>query len=344
VEHSEKPPRSGTIEISVVIPVRDEEDSIRALLYVLLRQTLPPAEIVIADGGSIDTTADIVEEIIRSGAPINLIREKAGLPGRGRNLAIARARSDWIAFTDAGNKPAPDWLEALARKVTENSAVDVVYGTYAPVVDSFFKECAAIAYVPPPFEREGGLVRPCSIVSALMRRKVWEAVGGFPEDLRSAEDLLFMRRVEHARFTIARTSKAIVYWNIQPNLWRTFRRFVTYSRHNIRAGLFAEWQGRIFIYYALIAASTAKVFFLGPRGLFGPPILWLLFMIARATAALYRNRKSYPASYARNFARLCLLAPIIATLDAGAFVGSINWLLRDKLRLIGSRGQDESRG
>lgn len=344
MEHAVKPPNSNAIEITVVVPVRDEEESIRILLDGLLSQTLLPNEIVITDNGSIDATADIVEEIINSGAPIKLIREKEGLPGRGRNVGVAHARCDWIAFIDAGNKPAPDWLEALARRAGKYSAVDVVYGTYEPVVDSFFKECAAIAYVPPSFASDDGLVRPRSIVSALMRRKVWETVGGFPEDLRSAEDLVFMRKVEQAKFNIARTSEAIVYWNIQPSLWRTFRRFVEYSRNNIRAGLFAEWQGRIFIYYALIAASTVNHLAIGPRALFGPPILWFLLMIARATMALYRNRRSYPASHARNLVRLCLLVPIIATLDAAAFIGSINWLLGDKLRQKGSRGQDESRG
>jgi glycosyltransferase involved in cell wall biosynthesis len=344
VQHSDQLSSSGPIEISVVVPVRNEENSIRALLDGLLGQTLPPAEIVITDNGSIDATRDIVEEIANCGAPINLIREKEGLPGRGRNVGVAHARCDWIAFTDAGITPAADWLEALARRAGKYSTVDVVYGTYDPVVDSFFKECAAIAYVPPPSESEDGLVRPRSIVSALMRRQVWETVGGFPEDLRSAEDLLFMRKVEQAKFNIVRTARAVVYWNIQPNLWRTFKRFVEYSRNNIRAGLFAEWQGMIFIYYALIAASTASHLALGPPALFAPPVLWLVLLTARATRALRRNRKNYPASQARNLARLCLLIPIIATLDAAAFIGSINWLLGDKLRLNGSRGQNESRG
>jgi glycosyltransferase involved in cell wall biosynthesis len=344
VEHSVKPSAPNAIEISVVVPVRDEEQSIRILLEGLLSQTLPPNEIVITDGGSIDATREIIEEFIGRGAPVKLVRERDSLPGRARNVGVENARCDWIAFTDAGNRPAPNWLAALARKGSESSAVDVVYGTYEPVVDRFFKECAAIAYVPPPFESDGEFVRPRSIVSALMRRKVWETAGGFPEHLRSAEDLLFMRRVEQAKFHITRTSGAIVYWNIQPNLWRTFRRFVAYSRNNIRAGLFAEWQGPIFIYYALLAASTFTAFVFGPRALFVPPILWLLFLIARATKALRRNRKSYPASYARNFARLFLLVPIIATLDAAAFIGSINWLLGDRLRLTGSRREDDSRG
>ena len=344
MEQSDQLSISGPIEISVVIPVRNEADSIRALLDGLLSQTLPPAEIVITDSSSIDATTEIIEEFIRRGAPIILIREQAALPGRGRNVAVANSRCDWIAFIDAGNRPAANWLAGLAQKASKGSAVDVVYGTYEPVVDSFFKECAAIAYVPPPFASAGGLVRPGSIVSALMRRKVWETVGGFPEDLRSAEDLLFMRRVEQAKFNVVRTSEAIVYWNIQPSLWRTFKRFVTYARNNIRAGLFAEWQAPIFLRYALIATSIVPAVFLISRWLFVPLLLWLLFMILRATKALRRNRQSYPASHARNLARLCLLIPIIVTLDAAAFIGSINWFLGDKLRLTGSRGQDESRG
>jgi len=83
---------------------------------------------------------------------------------------------------------------------------------------------------------------------------------------------------------------------------------------------------------------------LSSRWLSAPPVLWLLLLIVRATKALRQNRKSYPASHARNLARLCLLVPIIATLDAAAFFGSINWFLGDKLGLTRSRGQDESQG
>ena len=182
-------------EISVVVPVLNEADSIRLLIEGLLNQTLPPQEIVITDAGSTDGTADVVEEFIRKGAPVKLIRESFALPGRARNVAAANAKSEWIAFTDAGIRPEPSWLEALFRKAETDHNVDVVYGTYEPEIRTFFEECAAIAYVPPPNRVDGGMARPYSIVSALMRREVWESVGGFPEDLRSAEDMLFIRRV-----------------------------------------------------------------------------------------------------------------------------------------------------
>jgi glycosyltransferase involved in cell wall biosynthesis len=336
VLHSDNPSDTDAFEISVVIPALNEEASIRQLLEDMLSQTLKPAEIVITDGGSTDKTGEIIEEFITAGAPIKLVRVTKSMPGRARNLAVAESRCQWIAFTDAGITLKPDWLEALTAKARENSA-DVVYGTYEPIIDSFFAECAAIAYVPPPFESDGGTVRPRSIVSALMRRQAWETVGGFPEHLRSAEDLLFMNQVEQSGFTSARTSRAKVYWHIQPNFWRTFKRFAEYSRNNIRAGLFSEWQQTIFLYYALIAATTLSAAFLGLRGLIIPPAVWLLLLLARAAKSLYQNRKAYPAGFLRNLARLVLLVPIIATLDAAAVIGSVNWLLRDKLGLIGSK-------
>jgi len=66
-------------------------------------------------------------------------------------VGARNSNSKWIAFTDAGTRSAPDWLASLAENLGDGSAVDVVYGSYEPVVDSFFKECAAIAYIPPPF-------------------------------------------------------------------------------------------------------------------------------------------------------------------------------------------------
>ena len=350
MNNPELSPRPEPIAISVVVPVRDEEESIGLLLNDLLTQTLKPHEIVITDGGSTDATIRIIEEFINDGAPVRLVREHDSLPGRARNVAVQNARGDWIAFIDAGIRPVPEWLESLAQKILDDSTTDVVYGTYEPVVDTFFTQCAAIAYVPAQSASEDGLVRPRSIVSALMRRKVWEFVGGFPEDLRSAEDLLFMQRVQQANCKTVRASRAVVYWWIQPTLWLTFKRFVEYSRNNIKAGLFWDWQGRIFIYYAILALPTYRILTLNANGtikfdplaLLVPPLLCILLLIIRAAKALRRNRKTYPAGFARNVARLFLIVPIIAVLDAASFVGSISWLLRDKLRLTG--GAHEPRG
>ncbi|HBB97272.1 MAG TPA: hypothetical protein DC054_17990 [Blastocatellia bacterium] len=322
-------PRLNSIAISVVVPVRDEEKSIRALLDGLLSQTLPPNEIVITDGGSVDQTRAIIEEFIQRGAPVRLFTDNDSLPGRSRNIGVRNARNDWIAFIDAGIRPTTDWLQALADKVINQPDAEVVYGSYEPITDSFFEECAAIAYIPPPTTTDEGPVRPYSIVSSLMPRKAWEQAGGFPEHLRSAEDLLFMNRVEAAGFRIVRAPHAVVHWSIQPGLWKTFRRFVVYARNNIRAGLWKNWQAPILRRYAILFVLALPAIFFGARWLVVPVALWIGLLSARALRALWQNRVCYSAGWLRNCFRFIVIVPILATLDLATFVGSGLWAARD---------------
>ena len=325
------------MKISVVVPVRNEASSIRALLDGLLGQSLRPAEIVITDGGSTDATVEIISEYVERGAPIQLIREGAALPGRGRNLAAARATSEWLAFIDAGISPEPDWLELLATRARFGD-VDVVYGSYEPVTDTLFKRCSAMAYITPPTEIEGKFVRSRSVVSLLMKRSVWLAVGGFPEDLRSAEDLLFLNRIEQGNFRIAHAPAALVHWQVQSTPWLTFKRFVTYARNNARAGLWQHWQAAIFKRYFLLLVSALPAVALGSWWLLIPVLLWVSMLAARAAVAVWRNRNCYPATLSNNLAHFLLLVPIIVMLDAATFVGTLQWVTKDRLRTVTAGG------
>jgi glycosyltransferase involved in cell wall biosynthesis len=320
------------MKVSIVIPVRDEEHSIRELLDSLLAQTRPPDEIVITDGGSVDATPQIIDEYISKGAPVRLIRAGAALPGRGRNLGAAQASHEWLAFTDAGIRLANNWLEALTTKAEEDNSIDVVYGSWNPVTNTFFKQCAAIAYVPPPSSHNGTITRPRFIASTLLRREAWQKVKGFPEDLRSAEDLIFMDRVENAGYRYIFEPRAQVYWDLRPTLWSTFKRFVVYSRNNIRAGLFRQWQSTILVRYGVLVALALAALVIEPRWIWFVIALWLLMLAARAAVSIKRNRVCYPASFLQNIARGAMVMSLLAVLDAAAIIGSIQWLLLDWFR------------
>jgi glycosyltransferase involved in cell wall biosynthesis len=314
--------------ISVIIPARNEAESIRTLLESLLNQTLTPAEIVITDGGSTDATPSIISEFIDRGAPVRLVRETDSLPGRSRNLAAAAAVNEWIAFIDAGTQPEANWLAALAARAQGD--VEVVYGAYEPVADTLFKKCAVMAYVAPPVEIQGKLTRSRSVASLLLRKTVWETAGGFPEDLRSAEDLLFLNAVERKNFRIAHAPEALVHWQIQGTLLGTFKRFVTYARNNMRAGLWRQWQAPIFRRYALLLASALPAWWFGPRWLLVTLLLWLSLLAARAVVAIWRNRFCYRAGIFENILRLLVLMPILGVLDAATFIGTLQWALTKK--------------
>ena len=320
------------MKVSVVVPVRDEERSIRELLDSLLAQTRPPDEIVITDGGSTDATPQIIEDYIHRGAPVRLIRAGAALPGRGRNLGAAQASFEWLAFTDAGIRLAHNWLETLIARAQSDDSIDVVYGSWSPVTNTFFKQCAAIAYVPPPSSHTGTITRPRFIASTLLRREAWQKVKGFPEDLRSAEDLLFMDRVENAGYRFVFEPRAQVQWDLRPTLWSTFKRFVVYSRNNIRAGLFRQWQSTILMRYGILAVLALAALIIEPRWIWFVIALWLLMLAARAAVSIRRNRVCYPASLLQNVARGVMVMSLLAVLDAAAIIGSIQWLLLDCFR------------
>jgi len=320
------------MKISVIIPVRDEEDSIRALLDSLLNQTLKPAEIVITDGGSTDATPRIISEYVKRGAPIRLLSEGAALPGRGRNLAAAQAANEWLAFIDAGISPEPTWLEFLAKRAQLQSDVDVVYGSYEPVTDTLFKRCSVMAALAPPVEIEGKLIRTRSVASVLMKRSVWQTVGGFAEDLRSAEDLLFMNEIEQANFCITNAPDALVRWQVQATPLLTFKRFVSYARNNMRAGLWRQWQAAIFKRYGLLLLSALPAFRFGAGWLLVTLGLWLSMLCARAAVAIWRNRACYPGSIFENALRMMVLIPLIAMIDAATMVGTLQWAVKDRLR------------
>ena len=235
--------------VSLAVPVRDEAETISQLVDSIRRQERKPDEVIFVDGGSRDSTVDILQQVCDHDPSFRLIRARRALPGQGRNIAVANARFDWIAFTDAGNRLEPDWLQQLIAVAESDPETGIVCGNFEPVIDSVFKQCAALAYVPSKVQREGELVRGPFIASTLVRRDVWHAAGGFP-DLRAAEDLIFLEEIERKNFKFKWASRATVHWEMQPDLRSTFRRFFLYSCVNVWAKRQRYWHYGIARVYA----------------------------------------------------------------------------------------------
>jgi glycosyltransferase involved in cell wall biosynthesis len=311
--------------ISVIIPVKDEAATIGMVLQGLLEQTYAPSEIVIADGGSHDRTCEIIRQFqASSSVPITLIEAGYALPGRGRNLAIAQARHDWIAAIDVGIRPPPEWLAELVAASHRHPEAGIIYGAGRPATDTYFTECAAITYTP----NGGHLSR--IIASALMHRDAWAKAGGFREDLRSAEDLLFFRAVKAAGILETTCDTAVVKWELQSSLAGTFRRFAVYSRSNLRAGLARDWQINVARFYLLLVAPLIVGLWIWPIVLLTPLILLLrtekrIFIWFRINAPkrLWRELLS-PL-------RVLTVTLIQLVVDAATFYGVWGWLNHDCL-------------
>lgn len=304
------------LEVSVVIPVRNEEQSLPQLIVSLQAQTLAPAEIVIVDGGSTDETVALARRLTAGDERFRIVEAGKATPGRGRNIGITTARHDWIALSDAGNQLEPQWLERLIEVVQRDPAAAFIYGNFEPVVDSFFTRCASLAYIPPKQARPGGLIRAPFIASSLVRRDAWQQVGGFA-DLRAAEDLMFMEAIERQGYKIGWAPQATSWWRMQPTLRRTYRRFEVYSRCNVWAGRQRFWHYGIARQYLL-----ALIFFV----LALAHSRWWLCVIAfglaaRVAKSIGRRREGHSLSWLFNPIQFFGVAVIILTVDLATFVG-----------------------
>ena len=112
--------KSSTI-ISVIIPVRNEEQNIRSLLSDLNNQTFPSGnfEVLVMDDSSTDQTTHIVQECISNfNIPIRLIRlpdsPTTSPKKRAIETAIAEAKGNLIVTTDGDCRVDKGWLRAIA--------------------------------------------------------------------------------------------------------------------------------------------------------------------------------------------------------------------------------------
>ncbi|WP_246551646.1 glycosyltransferase family 2 protein [Miltoncostaea oceani] len=185
--------------MSVVIPVLNEEHTIVPLLRALRRQTYPVGliEVVIADGGSLDATREMIQGYAsrHPELAIRLEENPSGSVPAGLNVAVARSSGEIVVRLDGHSEPFPDYIErcvaALAAGLGDN-----VGGRWKVLPSREGAVSAAIAFAAvhtlgagDARYRTGGEAGPVDTVPfGAYRRSTFEAVGPYDETLLANED------------------------------------------------------------------------------------------------------------------------------------------------------------
>lgn len=101
--------------ISVIIPARNEERSIKACLEGLLSQTLLPNEVIVIDGQSADRTVAIVEDFSRRDPRIRVVPNERRVTPVALNIGLAESSGDYLIRIDAHAVPEPDYIERIVK-------------------------------------------------------------------------------------------------------------------------------------------------------------------------------------------------------------------------------------
>lgn len=112
--------------VSVIIPVYDDSQRLRACLRSLRAQTYPASgyEVIVVDNASREDIQRVVDE---AGGVVYAHEGTRG-PAAARNKGVSLAKGEVIAFSDSDCLPSPDWLEKGVRALTAAPGCGVVGG------------------------------------------------------------------------------------------------------------------------------------------------------------------------------------------------------------------------
>lgn len=173
------------IELSVVVPVFDEED-VLPLLVERLRPVCDGLgtayEVVAVDDGSADTTPALLHRCQRAWPEMRVVRLRANA---GHQAAISagleRSRGAWVVTLDADLQDPPEVIADMLA-TARSEGVDVVYGVRADrSVDSAFKRASARAFYRTIRALSGTHAQSDAGDYRLMSRATVDAVGSLPE-------------------------------------------------------------------------------------------------------------------------------------------------------------------
>ncbi len=181
-------------EVSVVIPVRNEESTIANAIRSALGQTgAPPLEVIVADGDSTDGTRAVVSALAHDDHRVRLMSNPASHIPSGLNAAIRAARGDVIVRCDA-HSVLPSGYIASALRLLEKTGADVVGGIQRAVGRTWWQRATAIGMTTPLGVGDarfhtGGPPGPVDTVYlGVFRRAALERSGLFDESLHRNED------------------------------------------------------------------------------------------------------------------------------------------------------------
>lgn len=97
--------------LSIVIPIRNEEDHLAACLDAIAAQTEMPDEVIVVDNNSTDHSV----EIARRYPFVGVVKESKQGIAHARNAGFNAVTSDIIGRIDADSRLPRDWVRAMRR-------------------------------------------------------------------------------------------------------------------------------------------------------------------------------------------------------------------------------------
>lgn len=195
----------------MIIPTYNRRELVQRAIRTVLAQTREVEEIVVIDDGSTDGTGEALAQAF--GDRIRCVRQPNAGVSAARNHGLRIARGRFLALLDSDDEWLPDKTQRQVEWLLERPAFGMVLcdvmrtDAEGERIDRFRRR--------EQLPVDGDVLRwvllnpALAPASAMMRREVYESVGGFDESLPTGEDLDFHLRVA-ARWPIGVVDEELV--------------------------------------------------------------------------------------------------------------------------------------
>jgi len=202
--------------VSVVIVTYNKADTLAEAIESVLRQSYRDFEILVVDDGSTDDTATRVRPYLDR---VRYLPKPNGGTGSARNLGIAEARGEFVAFLDGDDLWLPRKLEIQMEAFRREPEIIAVQCS-AYCVDSQLKKVLE--------ERRCGPARdtlidfllfrnlPAFSSTVVIRREIARSIGGFGTDLVILSDWDMACRLARVG-TLRSVPEILAYYRHYPN-------------------------------------------------------------------------------------------------------------------------------
>jgi len=222
---------------SIIVPMYNRPERLADCLKSLSRLDYPPNrfEVIVVDDGSHVSPEPVVAPFLGC-FDVTLVTQKHCGPGAARNNGAARARGEFLAFTDSDCMPASNWLQNLAALFagepghaiggqTLNFPSDNLYSTACQTMRD-----VVYAYYNP----QHGKMQFFPSSNLAMPADRFHAIGGFDPTFTKSEDRELCNRWQHRGFHMTYAPEVVVYHD-HPYTFQTFwRRYFNGGRFAFR--------------------------------------------------------------------------------------------------------------
>jgi cellulose synthase/poly-beta-1,6-N-acetylglucosamine synthase-like glycosyltransferase len=227
--------------VSVVIPCRNEERTIRDCVLSLCTQQYPleQLEILVADGRSTDRTREILHDLMKEIPQLRLVDNPQIISPAAMNRAIRASHGSVIVLLGAHATLSVDYI-MTAVQLLDSTAVDCVGGRLETVTTTPSAQAIALAMSSPfgvgdaKFRYSDQEEFVDTVAFGVYRRIVFDQVGYFDEQLPRNEDDEFNYRLRKAGGKILLSPRITAKYYARSSLRALWRQYFGYGRGKVK--------------------------------------------------------------------------------------------------------------